>query len=405
MGKTVLVLATLDTKAGEVAYIKEQLENKGKTVMVLDMSLRGKGEGVRCDVSRKMLLNAAGTDMDTLAALGRGAAIKLMIPGIVKVVRELYGEGKFQAIMTLGGLDGALLAAGAMRSLPLGVPKFLLTPVAQGKQTFGDFVGTSDMVIMHSVIDIFGVNEVSRKIFNTAVGAMIGMLDMKVSTRLEAKNVVAMTMYGNTTPAAMTAKKLLEAQGYEVVVFHPNGTGGMCMEELIEQGLFNGVFDLTTHEITDWLYDGYHACGPERLDAAARKGIPQVVVPGCVDFILKGPIDDLAPEFKKRKKYNFNPAVSLVSTSHEEMERIAAIMAEKLNCATGAVSVLIPLQGFSMYCHKGEELYDPERDAVFIRAFKKLIKPPVRVVEVDAHINDPLFAERAVEELVKLMKK
>lgn len=403
MGKKILVMATLDTKGAEVAYIKEQYEKKGQKAMVLDMSLRGSGEGVRCDVSRRSLMEAAGTTPDKLSAMGRGEAIETMIPGIVKIVRELYDDGKFHGIMTLGGFDGALLAAGAMRALPLGVPKFLLTPVAQGKQTFGDFVGTSDMVIMHSVIDIFGVNEVSRTVFNTAVGAMVGMLDADTGKRDRKDNVVAMTMYGNTTPAAMVAKDQFEERGYEVVVFHPNGTGGMCMEELIDQRLFNGVFDLTTHEITDWLYNGVHAGGPSRLEAAGRNGVPQVVVPGCVDFILMGPIDNLAPEFKQRKKYKFNPAVSLVGTTPEEMERIAGVMAEKLNKAKGATLMLIPLRGFSMYCREGQELHDPERDAAFIRAIKNYLQSHVRVQEVDAHINDPVFAQTAVAELIKLI--
>jgi uncharacterized protein (UPF0261 family) len=405
MGKIVAILATLDTKGDEVRFIKDQFAKRGKSVFVVDMGLTGKTQGVHADVNRENILEEAGSSLDKLVSVlhNRSEAIELMVPGIVKIVRKLYDEGKFQGIMAIGGFDGALLAAGAMRALPLGVPKLLLTPVAQGKQTFGTFVGTSDMLIMHSVIDIFGVNEVSRKIFNTAVGAMSGMLDMEVSTQLEGKNVVAMTMYGNTTPAAMMSKKRLEERGYEVVVFHPNGTGGMCMEELIDQGLFNGVFDLTTHELVDWIYNGVHASGPERLEAAGRNGIPQVIVPGCVDFILMGPIDNLAPEFKKRKTYKFNPAVSLVSTTPEEMMHIAEIMAEKVNRAKGALLVLIPLQGFSMYCHKGEALYDPERDAAFISSFKKHLQPHVRVMEVDAHINDPLFAETAVAELVKLM--
>jgi uncharacterized protein (UPF0261 family) len=326
-----------------------------------------------------------------------------MVNGISKVVKELYGQGRFQGIMAIGGLDGALLAAGAMRTLPLGVPKLLLTPVAQGKQQFGPFVGTTDMVVMHSVIDILGVNEISRKIFDTAVGAMTGMLRMNVSTKLEGKNVIAMTMYGNTTPAGMLAKKLFEERGYEVVVFHPNGTGGMSMEEMIDQGLFDGVFDLTTHEITDWLYNGLHAGGPTRLDAAARTGVPQVVVPGCVDFIVMGPVEKLEPEFKKRKIYKFNPAVSMVSTTPAEMEQIASVMAEKFNRAKGPLLVLIPLRGFSMYCHPGESMFDPERDAVFIKALKGRLNSGIRVMEVDAHINDPLFAETAVGELAKLM--
>jgi uncharacterized protein (UPF0261 family) len=405
MVKTIAIMATLDTKGDEVKYLKGLIEERGKRVLVIDMGLRGAPIGIAADITSNEMAKASGSTVEKLAAMGRGPAIEVMIPGIMKIVKKLYAEDRFQGIMAVGGLDGALLAAGAMRALPLGVPKLLLTPVAQGKQTFGSFVGTSDLLVMHSVIDILGVNEVSRKIFKTAVGAMIGMLDMDVSTRLEGGNVVAMTMYGNTTRAAMRAKKLLEEKGYEVVVFHPNGTGGMAMEELIEQELFAGVFDLTTHEITDWLYNGLHATGPKRLDSAVKMGVPQVVVPGCVDFILKGPIANLEPEYKERKCYNFNPAVSLVSTTPEEMKCIAGFMAEKLNRSKGPLLVMIPLQGFSQYCHKGEELYDPERDAAFINAFRKSLLPNVRVLEMDVHINDPEFADRAVEELIGIMEK
>ena len=403
MTKTVAVMATLDTKGEEVKYVKKQFGKRGVKTLVMDTGLRGTPQGVQADVTRERLAEASGSTVDKLSAMGRGEAIEVMVKGISKVVRELYAQGRFQGIMAIGGLDGALLTAGAMRTLPLGVPKLLLTPVAQGKQQFGPFVGTTDMVVMHSVIDILGINEISRKIFDTAVGAMAGMLRMNVSTKIEGKNVIAMTMYGNTTPTAMLAKKLFEKRGYEVVVFHPNGTGGMSMEEMIDQGLFNGVFDLTTHEITDWLYNGLHAGGPNRLDSAARMGVPQVVVPGCVDFILMGPVEKLEPEFKKRKTYKFNPAVSLVSTTPAEMERIASVMAEKLNRAKGPLLVLIPLRGFSMYCHPGEALFDPERDATFIQTLKSRLNPGIRVLEVDAHINDPLFAETAVAELAKLM--
>ncbi len=403
MKKIVAVMATLDTKGEEVKYVKKQFGKRGVKTLVMDTGLRGTPQGVQADVTREQLAAASGSTVDKLAAMGRGEAIEVMVKGISKVVKELYGQGRFQGIMAIGGLDGALLTAGAMRTLPLGVPKLLLTPVAQGKQQFGPFVGTTDMVVMHSVIDILGVNEISRKIFDTAVGAMAGMLRMDVSTKIEGKNVIAMTMYGNTTPAAELAKKLFEERGYEVVVFHPNGTGGMSMEEMIDQGLFNGVFDLTTHEITDWMYNGLHAGGPTRLDAAARTGVPQVVVPGCVDFILMGPIDKLEPEFRKRKTYNFNPAVSLVSTTKEEMEHIASVMAEKLNRSKGPVLVLIPLRGFSMYCHPGEPMFDPERDKAFINALKSKLDPRISVLEVDAHINDPLFAETSVSQLAKLM--
>ena len=403
MTKTVAVMATLDTKGEEVKYVKKQFGKRGVKTLVMDTGLRGTPQGVQADVTRERLAEASGSTVDKLSAMGRGEAIEVMVKGISKVVRELYAQGRFQGIMAIGGLDGALLTAGAMRTLPLGVPKLLLTPVAQGKQQFGPFVGTTDMVVMHSVIDILGINEISRKIFDTAVGAMAGMLRMNVSTKIEGKNVIAMTMYGNTTPTAMLAKKLFEKRGYEVVVFHPNGTGGMSMEEMIDQGLFDGVFDRTTHEITDWMFNGLHAGGPTRLGSAARTGVPQVVVPGCVDFILMGPVEKLEPEFKKRKTYKFNPAVSLVSTTPAEMERIASVMAEKLNRSKGPLLVLIPLRGFSMYCHPGEALFDPERDATFIQTLKSRLNPGIRVLEVDAHINDPLFAETAVAELAKLM--
>ena len=222
MRKTVAVMATLDTKGEEVKYVKKQFGKRGVKTLVMDTGLRGTPQGVHADVTRERLAEASGSTVDKLAAMGRSEAIEVMVKGISKVVKELYGQGRFQGIMAIGGLDGALLAAGAMRTLPLGVPKLLLTPVAQGKQQFGPFVGTTDMVVMHSVIDILGVNEISRKIFDTAVGAMAGMLRMNVSTKIEGKkNVIAMTMYGNTTPTGMLAKKLFEERGYEVVVFHP----------------------------------------------------------------------------------------------------------------------------------------------------------------------------------------
>jgi len=406
MRKTIAMMATLDTKGEEVKYLKEQFEKRGKDVLIIDTGLRGSPTSVQPDVTREKLAEASGSSMDVVQREGRRRAIEIMVPGIVKVVRELYARGRFQGIMSIGGMDGALLASAGMRALPLGVPKLIVTPVAEGSTRFGPYVGTSDMIMMHSVIDILGINEISKKIFDNAVGAMVGMVDMEGSLTIgRGKNVIAATMYGNTTPAVMMAKKLLEERGYQVVVFHPNGTGGRAMEELVEQGFFTAVLDMTTHEIVDELFDGVHAAGPHRLETAGKKGIPQVVVPGCINFILLGPLESLSPEYKKRKLYPFNPAVTMVRTTHEEMITIGKVMAEKVNQTLGPTVVIIPLRGFSMYCREGESLYDPEGDRIFIDTLKEHLRPQIPVLEVDANINEPVFAQTTVSALMRILEQ
>lgn len=405
MRKIIAIMATLDTKGEEVKYLKEQIEKKGKDVLIIDMGLRGTPISVKADIPREMLAEASGSSMELIQKEGRRQAIEIMMKGIVKVIKELYALGRFHGLLAIGGMDGALLASAGMRALPLGVPKFIVTPIAEGETKFGTYVGTSDMIMMHSVVDILGINEISKKIFDNAVGAMIGMVDMEESLKITGGKVIATTMYGNTTPAVMVAKKLLEERGYEVVVFHPNGTGGRAMEELIEQGVFTAVLDMTTHEIVDELFHGIHAGGPHRLEAAGKKGVPQVVVPGCVDFILHGPVDSLPAEYKKRRVYCFNPAVTMVRTTHEEMITIGRVMAEKLNKAVGPTVVIIPLGGFCMYCHEGEALHDPEGDKIFIASLKKHLKSQIQVVEVDAHINDPVFAQTAVSFLIRMIQQ
>jgi uncharacterized protein (UPF0261 family) len=403
MSKTIAIMATLDTKGEEVKYLKERIERRGKKVFIIDMGLRGVPAPIPTDVTRDMLAEASGSTMAVVEKKVRGEAIEIMVKGIAKVIRDSYDKGKFQGILAIGGLDGALLASAGLRALPLGVPKFLLTPIAEGNEKFGTYIGTSDMIMMHSVVDILGINQISRKVFDNAVGAMVGMVDMDVVPKLEGRNVIAVTMYGNTTPAVMRAKNILEEKGFEVVVFHPNGTGGRAMEELIEEGLVNAVLDMTPHEIVDELFHGVHAGGPHRLEAAGKKGIPQVVVTGCLDFILLGPMASLEEKYKKRQMYFFNPAVTMVRMTLEERATVGRVMAEKLNKATGPTRVLIPLKGFCMYCHPGEPLHDPEGDRMLIETLKKHLKPQIPVVEVDAHINDPEFADTAAAAMIELI--
>ena len=404
MSKTIAIMATLDTKGEEVKYLKEQIERRGKKAFIIDMGLRGVPAAIPTDVTRDMLAEASGSTMAVVEKKIRGEAIEIMVRGIAKVLRDLYEQGKFQGILAIGGLDGALLASAGLRALPLGVPKFLLTPIAEGNERFGTYIGTSDMIMMHSVIDILGINQISRKVFDNAVGALMGMVDMNVVPKLEGRNVIAATMYGNTTPAVMRAKDVLEQKGFEVVIFHPNGTGGMAMEELIEEGLVNAVLDMTPHEVVDHLFHGVHAGGPTRLEAAGKKGIPQVVVTGCLDFILLGPIANLEEKYKKRPLYYFNPAVTMVKMTLEERATVGRVVAEKLNMATGPTKVMIPLKGFCMYCHPGEPLHDPEGDRVLIETLKKHLRPQIPIREVDAHINDPEFADAAAAEMIELIR-
>ncbi len=403
MAGAIALIATLDTKGPEVKYLKGRIEEKSGTVRIIDTGMRGTPLAVQADVDRTTVANAAGSSIAEIEKLERGHAIDLMRLGLVKVLSEEHARGAIAGVLAIGGQDGALLAAHAMQALPLGLPKMIVTPIAQGSEPFGPYVGTSDIIVMHSVVDILGVNAISRKIFDQAAGAMLGALDMRVNVALPPGKTIAVTMYGNTTPVVMVAKQKLEQLGYEVIVFHPNGTGGRAMEEMIARGLFSAVLDMTTHEVTDELFGGFHAGGPERLEVAGRHGVPQLVVPGCVDFIIQGAQNDLPDKYKNRQTYYFNPEVTLVRLSHSEMQTVGTVMAEKLNKAEGPAGVLIPLGGFSAYAHAGGALYDNAGDRNFIESLKKHLRPGIPVVEFDAHINDPAFAEKAVSMLVEIM--
>lgn len=405
MDKTIAILATMDTKGFEVKYLKDEIEYRGKKTLIIDDGMLKEPLALKPDITQHTVAEAAGSSFEVIRKLGRGQAEEIMMKGMAKVLKDAYEAGRFDGVISVGGQDGALLAAAGMRALPLGVPKLIITPIFQGQEPFGNYVGTNDLMMMHSVVDILGVNELSKKIFDTAIGAILGMVDANVSSKkLQNKNLIATTMFGNTTPLGMMVKSLLEEKGYEMVVFHPNGTGGRAMEELIEQGAFTAVFDMTPHEVTGELFGDLMRAGPDRLEAAGRKGIPQLIIPGCIDFLILGPVDSLLPKYKKRKVYHFNQAVTIVRTTKAEMALTARVMANKLNNSIGPTAVAIPLGGFSMYVHKGEELYDPEADMAFIKTFKKHLKPEIKVTEVDAHINDRIVAETVVPILIGLIE-
>lgn len=402
--KAILIIATLDTKGPETSFIRELIEAKGHPVLVMDTGILAPPP-FRPDLSREEVSRAAGIQMEELLRLkDKGTAIQTMAEGSKKIVNQLYQKGKIAGVIGLGGSQGTEIGTAAMRTLPIGFPKLMVSTVASGYAQFGTYVGTKDLLMMHSVVDILGLNAYLRMILSNAAGAIMGMVERESTIEKSEKNQIGMTIYGTTTPGCMVAKAYLESKGFEVVAFHPNGTGGRAMEEMVEEGILNGVLDMTTHELTDELVGGLHRAGPNRLEAAGRKGIPQVVVPGSIDFIVAGPIPSLSQEYRNRKYISHNPNISLVRASADEMESVGKIMASKLNGAKGPTVVMIPLRGFSYPTRKGEPLFDEEGNHRFIHTLKENLRS-IPVFEIDAHINDPEFAQAAARKMEALLKE
>ena len=395
-GQAVAVVSTLDTKGRETAYLAERIRESDLDVLVVDSGVLGEPCGITPDIGHERVAEAAGMTLEAVQAIGtRGAAVEVMARGLSRVLADLYRQGRCAGVIALGGAEGAVIAARALQALPLGLPKIIVTPVAAGRRTFGPFVGLRDVLLMHSVVDILGLNPVSRAIFDNAAGAIAGMVRARAARPPVAPEdrLVAVTMLGNTTPAVTMIAAGLEAAGFTPVVFHSNGVGGQCMEEMIAEGMFVGVIDFTTDELTDELVGGLHAAGPHRLEAAGRQGIPQVVVPGCVDFFVVGPRESVPEQWRARPQYHHNPALTLVRTSCDEMAEVGRVMAAKLSASRGPVAVAVPLGGLSIPNTPGGAFYDPEADAAFLAALRRHLRGDIPVVEVPAHINAPFFAE------------
>ena len=403
MGK-VLLIGTLDTKGPETAYLRDRIREAGHETLVLDSGILGEPVGIEPDISRAEVAKAAGSDLETIRNAGsRGAAVETMMKGVAATCAKLRCHG----VISLGGAEGAVLASAGMQALPVGVPKLLVTPLAAGRRQFGPFVGIRDVMVMHSVIDILGINSVSRLIFDQAAGAVSGAVTaMEKSTVREPdpSRTVAITMLGNTTKAVERIQKSLEAKGWEVIIYHSSGVGGAAMEEMIREGRVGAVIDFTTDELTDHLVGAFHDAGPKRLEAAGEKGIPQVVVPGCIDFFVQGPRESIPEKWKGRAAYYHNPSFTLIRTSRDEMVEIGRIMATKLSAARGPVKVLIPLGGLSIANRPEGEFWDPEGDRLFRESLRKNLRDDIPTEEVDAHINDEAFSTRVTERFLEVIR-
>jgi uncharacterized protein (UPF0261 family) len=326
-----------------------------------------------------------------------------MMEGASKIAQRLRNSGRLDGIMCMGGSRGTAIGTAAMRALPFGIPKVMVSTIASGDMR--PYVGTKDITLIHSVTDILGLNRMTKRLLAYAAGAMMGAVAADPGFEASDRPLIAMSSMGGINRAVFSAQKTLEDKGFEVVAFHTVGTGGQAMEEAVAQGLIDGVLDLVTHELTDHLYGGFCDAGPERLEAAGKKGIPQVVAPGCLDFIVFSPAEKIPESLRNRKLFRHTPEVGLVRANKDEMVSIGKVMAEKLNKAMGPIVVAVPNQGFSPANRRGKPLYDPEADRAFVEALRQSLKPSARIVEVDAHINDELFAKQAVGLLCELMEK
>lgn len=406
---TVLLIGTLDTKGPETAYLRDRVRALGCDALVLDSGILGEAVGITADFPRALVAQAADSTIEALRNAGsRGKAVEEMLKGVRNIALDLLGEGRIHGMVALGGAEGSVLAAAAAKALPIGFPKLIVSPIASGHRKFAPFVGTKDVLVMHSIVDILGLNDISRTVFDAAAAAITGMARAyeQHGTHLGAsshKPAVAATMLGNTTRPLMHIKPQIEARGLDLVIFHANGVGGPAMEELIAQGQFAAVLDYTLSEVAGQIAGGFHIGGPTRLDAAAAAGVPQVIVPGCLDFIVFGAKHEVPEAFRDRPTYYHNPEFTLVRVTPEEQMAATLFVVEKLNRATGPVSVVVPLGGGSIMDIQGGVFWQPEVNRRCWDALRDGLKSDINYLEVDAHINEPAFAQAALEALFEFV--
>lgn len=406
----ILLIGTLDTKGPEIAYVRDRIRALGAEALVLDSGILGEPVDIVPDITRSDVALAAGSTIDALRNAGtRGAAVEKMKEGVKHVTLDLFAQGKLQGVLCLGGAEGAVLGATAMRALPIGVPKILVTPLASGKRTFGTFMGTRDIFVLHSVIDIAGLNPISQTVFDNAAAAAVGMAQAGYhpidSAADDGKRYVALTMLGNTTKAVMRVKERIAAHGYESIIFHSNGVGGPAMEDLAERGMFAAVIDYTTDELTDQLLGGFHQGGEKRLERVGAVGLPQIIVPGSIDFMVHGPRDQVPDRFAGRPAYYHNPEFTLIRVLKDEMAQLGHIMARKLNGARGPIEVVVPTQGLSIPNVPDGVFWDPEADAAFRDALRADLRSDIPIITVEDHVNSISFADRVADEFLKLMSR
>lgn len=398
--KTIAIIGTLDTKGREFGFIKSLIEERGMQTLCINTGVFE--PAFEADVSNAEIAAAAGADIQEIVAKkDRAMATDVLSRGLEKLLPELYASGRYDGVISAGGSGGTSMAAPAMRALPIGVPKMIISTMASGNVS--QYVGTSDLIMVPSIVDVEGLNDISKKIFTNAVNALCGMLHFPSEVKSDGKPLLAATMFGVTTPCIKAAKEYLESQGYDVLVFHATGAGGMSMESLIDAGFIKGVLDITTTEWCDEVVGGVLSAGPHRLEAAGRKKIPQVVSVGALDMVNFGPWDTVPSQFANRNLYKHNPTVTLMRTTAEELRQIGGRIAEKLNQAEGKTVLMLPLKGVSAIDVEGTPFYDPEADQVLFDTLRSEVDDSVEIIEMDNAVNDEAFALAAAKKLISML--
>lgn len=400
--KTVAIVGTLDSKGAEFAFVRDIIQGLGlKTLMIHTGVFE---PTIPADVPNAAVASAAGYDIQEVAAKkDRAYGTEVLAKGMAKLLPALYKQGCFDGVISFGGSGGTALATAGMRQLPVGVPKVMVSTMAGGDMSV--YVGSSDIFMYPSIVDVAGINSISEKIFINAAHAIAGMVKFESVLSESNKPLVAATMFGVTTPAVGHARKYLEDRGYEVLVFHATGSGGQAMEKLVLGGYFKGVLDLTTTEWCDELFGGVLNAGPNRLEAAGLSGIPQVVSVGALDMVNFGPYDTVPSHYAHRNLYKHNPSVTLMRTNIEENRRLGEKLAEKLNAAESPTALMLPLRGVSMIDAEGQAFYGRDEDAMLFDTLRRLVnKNKVELVEMDNNINDEAFAKAAAQKLIDLME-
>jgi uncharacterized protein (UPF0261 family) len=399
--KVVALLGTLDSKGSEYAYLKERIEAQGVRTLVIDAGVLG-APPFQPDVPAAEVARAGGGDLAELAARrDRGEAMTVMGKGAAVVVTRLAAQHRIDGVIAMGGGGGTSIAAAAMQALPVGFPKLLVSTLASGDVS--PIVGVKDVTIMPAVVDIAGINRLSSQILSNAAGAIAGMVSVEKTGASADRPIVAATMFGVTTPCVTKAREVMEAAGYEVLVFHATGTGGKTMEELIRAGFVAGVLDLTTTELADELAGGVLSAGRDRLEAAGAMGIPQIVSAGALDMVNFGAPETIPAKYAERTFYRHNPLVTLMRTTIEENVTLGKTIAEKLNKAIGPTVFMIPKKGVSLIGVEGKPFHDPAADAAFFGALKSNLSENVKLVELDTDINDEAFAVTAATLLLEYL--
>jgi uncharacterized protein (UPF0261 family) len=401
MAKTIALVGALDTKGKEFDFVRQLVEQAGLDTLVIDFGVMGEPT-LAPDITRAEVAEAGGGDLAHLASgEHKDEAMQVMAAGLAAVVRRLYDEGKLDGIFSMGGSGGTSIATAAMRALPVGVPKVMVSTLGGGDVSA--YAGTKDITFMPSIVDVAGINRISRAIYKNAAGSVIGMVQAEAPPAPGEKPLVTASMFGNTTACVDLARNIMENAGYEVLVFHATGSGGRTMESLITDGYIVGSLDITTTELADEVCGGVLSAGPDRVMAASRAGIPAVIVPGCVDMANFWGLETVPEKYQGRNLYKWNPNVTLMRTNVEENTRIGEMLAAAANAATAPVTIVLPLKGVSMLDSPGGRFWDPEADQACYDAIKANLRTGIPVVELDYNINDSEFAQKCAELMLEML--